>query len=187
MIIEATQSKVAMKEVMDTGLFNLKEATEHPLWIQELNHFEDHKPETEEYGITSFVYHVREPFLPMKIHKFFTQDWPGVLRSKGFFWLSNRPEFIGEVSQAGSIVRHQGLGRWWAVIPKENWPLEESFDQMIIKYWDKEFGDRRQEIVFIGLKGVPEKVIDIINKCLANEASNRATLEEIENALNARV
>lgn len=150
-IIETTLSQVDLGDVMDTGLFNLEEAQEHPLWAQELYHFKDHIPETEEYGITSFVYRARAPFDPAKLHAFFNQEWPGVVRAKGFFWLASRPEFVGEVSQAGAFVRHQGIGRWWAEVPRERWPEGADFENVLKTYWDDDYGDRRQEMVFIGL------------------------------------
>lgn len=150
-IIETTLSQVDLGDVMDTGLFNLEEAQEHPLWAQELYHFKDHVPETEEYGITSFVYRARAPFNPAKLHAFFNQEWPGVVRAKGFFWLASRPEFVGEVSQAGAFVRHQGIGRWWAEVPRERWPEGADFENVLNTYWDDDYGDRRQEMVFIGL------------------------------------
>ena len=151
-IIETNHSKVAMNEVMNTNLYDLKEAQNHPLWAQELYNPDDHTPETEEYGITSFVYRARDPFDPEKIHSFFNQEWPGVIRAKGFFWISSRPNFVGEVSQAGAFVRHQGIGKWWAAVNEEQWPDDKSFRLNINKIWAKGYGDRRQEIVFIGLK-----------------------------------
>ncbi len=151
-IIETSLSQVDMKDVIDTGLYDLEEAQEHPLWAQELYNPNEHVPETEEYGITSFVYHAREPFDPKRIHSFFSQEWPGVLRAKGFFWLSSRPDFVGEISQAGAFVRHKGIGRWWASIPKNQWPDPVAVEEVVKQYWTTEYGDRRQEIVFIGLK-----------------------------------
>ncbi len=170
-VIETTLSKVDMTEVMGTGLYNLEEAQEHPLWAQELYRPEAHVPETEEYGITSFVYHARAPFDPEKIHQFFNQEWPGVIRAKGFFWLSSRPDFVGEVSQAGAFVRHQGIGRWWAAVPKDRWPGGNEFDDMMKQYWSKDYGDRRQEIVFIGLKDQMNQsdIIEKLNKCLVEK------------------
>ena len=151
-IIETTNSKVAMNEVINTNLYDLKEAQNHPLWAQELYNPDDHTPETEEYGVTSFVYRARDPFDPEKIHSFFNQEWPGIIRAKGFFWISSRPNFVGEVSQAGAFVRHQGIGKWWAAVNEEQWPDDKSFRLNINKIWAKGYGDRRQEIVFIGLK-----------------------------------
>ena len=170
-IIETTQSQVDLDEVMDTGLFNFEEAQEHPLWAQELYNFKDPVPETEEYGITSFVYRAREPFDPEKIHSFFNQEWPGVVRAKGFFWLSSRPNFVGEVSQAGAVVRHQGIGTWWVAVPKEHWPDGSEFDEMIKQQWNKDYGDRRQEIVFIGLKDFmdEQKIREQLDACLVKE------------------
>lgn len=170
-VIETTLTQVDMNEVMDTGLFNLEEAQEHPLWAQELYNFKDHVPETEEYGITSFVYRTSEPFNPEKIYNFFNQSWPGVVRAKGFFWLSSRPDFVGEVSQAGAFVRHQGIGRWWASIPKDRWPDGPEFEEVLKQYWVKGYGDRRQEIVFIGLKSQmdEESIRKKLDECLEGE------------------
>ncbi len=152
-IIQSTLGQVDLKYIMGTGLFNFEEAQEHPLWAQELYHHKNHMPETEEYGITSFVYRARVPFDPKKIYQFFDEEWKGVIRAKGFFWIASRPDFVGEVAQAGSFVKHQGIGRWWAAIPKDKWPAGDDFETVIRKYWTDDYGDRRQEIVFIGLVG----------------------------------
>ena len=179
-IIETSHSKVAMEEVMDTKSYNLEEAQNHPLWAQELYKPNEHLPETEEYGITSFVYRAREPFNPEKIHAFFDQEWPGVIRAKGFFWISSRPDFVGEVSQAGAFVRHQGIGKWWAAVDEEQWPEGKEFRENINKIWVKGYGDRRQEIVFIGLKNQMDKnlIKNQLDKLLVKDYSFK-----IENSL----
>ena len=182
-IIETTNSKVDISKVMDTSLFNLEEAQQHPLWAQELYNPNEHLPETEEYGITSFVYRARAPFDPKKLHSFFNQEWPGVIRAKGFFWLSTRPDFVGEVSQAGAFVRHQGIGRWWAAIPTNQWPDGLDFQKVMKQYWIKNYGDRRQEIVFIGLKDDMDKEIirSTLDKCLiSNYLDTPDVFEELE-------
>lgn len=170
-VIETTLSQVDFDQVMDTGLFHLAEAQEHPLWAQELYNPDAHVPETEEYGITSFVYRARDPFDPEKIHAFFNEEWQGIVRAKGFFWISSRPDFVGEVSQAGAFVRHQGIGRWWAVIPKNLWPDGQDFEDNIKQNWVNGYGDRRQEIVFIGLKDKMDKdaVCKRLDECLVKE------------------
>lgn len=150
-IIETKHSHIDLDHILNTGLFNLEEAQEHPLWAQELYHPEQHNPETLEYGIHSFVYRNSRPFDPEKFYAFIQSDWENVVRAKGFFWLANRPDYVGELSQAGAFVRHQGIGRWWAAIPKNKWPDSADFDDLIKRYWTKEFGDRRQELVFIGV------------------------------------
>lgn len=165
-IIESIGSNVDLKEILDTGLFSLAEAQEHPLWAQELYNYKDHVPETEEYGIKSFVYRARKPFDPSKFYAFLDSEWLGVVRAKGFFWLATRPDFVGEVSQAGAFVRHQGIGRWWTVIPQDRWPRSEEFNDLIDNYWTEEYGDRRQEIVFIGIDYDEKALRDRLDKCL---------------------
>lgn len=170
-IIESSLGQVDIDQIMDTGLFRFEEAQEHPLWAQELYNFKDHVPETEEYGITSFVYRARQPFHPEKIHRFFSEEWHGVVRAKGFFWISSRPDFVGEVSQAGAFVRHQGIGRWWAAVPQNRWPDTAEFEQILKDTWNKQYGDRRQEIVFIGLKNEMDE-LDIrkrLDSCLIRD------------------
>lgn len=170
-IVESTLGQVDLDMVMDTGLFHFEEAQEHPLWAQELYNFKDHVPETDEYGIITFVYRARQPFYPKKIHQFFNEEWPGVVRAKGFFWISTRPDFVGEVSQAGAFVRHTGIGRWWAAIPQNRWPDGEAFEQVLKDHWNPQYGDRRQEIVFIGLKGEmdEEAIRKRLDECLVED------------------
>ena len=177
-VIETTNSKVSLDKIMNTGKFDLSEAQDHPLWAQELYNFKDHVPETEEYGITSFVYRERDPFDPEKLHAFFNKQWPGVVRAKGFFWISTRPDYVGEVSQAGAFVKHEGMGRWWISVPKNRWPdNNEQFEDMLKKYWTKDYGDRRQEIVFIGLSAEMDKdaIRKELDQCLVRNYLNNET------------
>lgn len=170
-IIDATFGRVDLGRVMGTGLFDFDEAQEHPLWAQELYHFKDHVPETEEYGIISFIYRARQPFHPEKLYRFFNETWDGVVRAKGFFWLATRPDYVGEMSQAGAFVRHNGMGRWWVGVPKERWPDSDAFAENFKTHWDEQYGDRRQEIVFIGLKGEMDerKIRARLDACLIED------------------
>src|ERR1044072_3905588 len=113
-IIETSFSKAPLERILDTGRFDFERAQQHPLWFKELYGFADHKPETEEYGVKNFVYRARRPFDPTKFHQFLNESWPGVIRAKGHFWIATRPQWLGELSQAGAIVRTEGLGFWWA-------------------------------------------------------------------------
>ncbi|WP_029013482.1 zinc metallochaperone GTPase ZigA [Niveispirillum irakense] len=150
-LIETAQSRVDLGRVLDTGRFDYEKAQEHPLWFQELHGFKDHKPETEEYGVSSFVYRARRPFHPEKLFQFFQEEWRGVVRAKGHFWLATRPEWVGELSQAGALVRHEAIGFWWANVPRERWPDAPDYQQAIKSKWHPVYGDRRQELVFIGI------------------------------------
>jgi G3E family GTPase len=166
-IIETIDAAVALPDILDTGLFSFEAAHRHPTWLRELNGFRSHTPETEEYGISSFVYRARRPFEPAKLGAFFEKSWPGVVRAKGFFWLATRPQWVGELSQAGALVQSEGIGYWWAAIPKKSWPQEEELIARINKGWHGVWGDRRQELVFIGNKEMDKAAITAeLDACL---------------------
>jgi G3E family GTPase len=169
-LIEADHSRVPLTAVLDTGLFEEGKAEQHPLWAKELYGFAEHAPETETYGIESFVYRARRPFHPARFRKFLNEEWPGVVRAKGHFWLATRPDWVGEMSQAGSQVTSQALGRWWAAIPKARWPQDNpSFESLLNQHWDETWGDRRQELVFIGI-GMDEAALRRrLDACLVPE------------------
>jgi G3E family GTPase len=141
--------KVPLNAVLDTGLFDFAEASKAPGWLQELRG--QHTPETEEYGIRSFVYRARRPFHPERFFNLVQKEWPGVVRSKGYFWLASNPELAGYWSQAGAVARHDAAGYWWAAMPPERWPEDPEHVAAIRKSWVDEVGDARQELVLIGV------------------------------------
>ncbi len=173
-IIETNHAQVSPRDILDTRRFDFEAAHRHPTWFKELNGFKDHVPETEEYGISSFVYRARKPFDPAKVHAFFAKSWPGVVRAKGFFWLASRAEYVGELSQAGPIVRTQAAGYWWAAVPKKNWPEDEDVVARIKRGWHDTWGDRRQELVFIGTRDMDKKTIRAeLDACLFEVATDK--------------
>lgn len=159
-----------LEKVLNTGRFDFAKAEQNPLWFKELNGFKDHVPETEEYGIRSFVYRERRPFEPMKLKAFLNKSWPGVVRAKGFFWLATRPHYVGEISQAGALIRTGKRGLWWASVPKYQWPDHREWHEAMKPYLDPVWGDRRQEIVFIGCDPMREADIRAeLDACLVPE------------------
>jgi G3E family GTPase len=145
-IVRAAHGEVPLDELLDTGRFDFDAAAEHAGWLQVLRGEE--QPETEEYGIGSFVYRQRRPFHPQRLWDAVHQAWPGVIRSKGFFWLAHRPAIVGEWSTAGPIINVGAVGTWWATQPQAQWPDE--LHERLADDWHPQFGDRRQELVFIG-------------------------------------
>lgn len=141
--------KVPLDRVLNTGLFDFDEASRAPGWLQEMRG--THTPETEEYGIRSFVYRARRPFHPDRFHELVEREWPGVVRSKGYFWLASEPAMAGNWSQAGAVARHGPAGYWWAAIPEDRWPTDTESVENIRAKWDKDVGDARQELVLIGM------------------------------------
>ena len=149
-VIETDRSQVQAEAIFDTGLFDFDAAHTHPMWAKELYGFAHHTPETEEYGISSFVYRAREPFDPARIHAVLNGDLPGVIRAKGHFWIASRPNWVAEFSLAGSMSTVSPLGGWWASVPRERWPTHPDALAEVAGKWQEPWGDRRQEIVFIG-------------------------------------
>src|SRR6056297_3537159 len=149
-IIETNHSDVTADAILDTGLFDFEKAHEHPMWAKELYGFADHVPETEEYGVTSFVYRAKAPFIPEKILAVLNGDMPGVIRAKGHFWIATRPEWVAEFSLAGALSSVKPIGTWWASVPQERWPDHASARDYMQQHWVEPWGDRRQELVFIG-------------------------------------
>ena len=171
-IIESSYSKIAAKEILNTGLFDFKEAEQSAGWIEELNKVE-HTPETEEYGISSFVFRSKKPFNPERFWNYIQNKFPNnIIRSKGLFWLSSRPNQALIWGQAGGSLKADSAGVWWSSMSFEKRIQNSVFienQKEIENDWHKDFGDRKNEIVFIG-QDIDEKQICLdLNKCLLTE------------------
>ncbi|QDL91467.1 GTP-binding protein [Paroceanicella profunda] len=149
-LIETDHARVAPEQILGTGLFNFDTAHSHPLWARELYGFADHVPETEHYGVTSFVYRARRPFHPWRVHDALNGPLPGVIRAKGHFWVATRPDWLAEFSLAGALSSVRPLGLWWAGLPASRRPDTPQAAEYFRRHWREPFGDRRQELVFIG-------------------------------------
>ncbi len=165
-ILRASFGQVPLDQILNTGLFDFEAASLAPGWLKELRG--EHVPETEEYGIGSFVYRARRPLHPQRFWDFINGDWPGVLRSKGLFWLATRMEINGVWSQAGGSCRVEPGGLWWAAVPRVEWPVEE--EAAIAAVWDEPWGDRRQELVFIGIDMDRAALVMGLDACLLDDA-----------------
>ena len=166
-IVETDFGRAPLSDILDTGLFDEEKAQEHPLWFKELYGFKDHVPETAEYGIESFVYRARRPFDPVRLNAFIARTWSGLIRAKGHFWLATRPNWVGEFSLAGATARVTPLGRWWVAVPVERWPDHPEWRRAVAGNWDEVWGDRRQELVFIGTGMDEDAIRAALDGCLA--------------------
>lgn len=166
-ILTCDHGRVSLDAILDTGLFDEEKAAQHPLWAKELYGYASHQPETEEYGIESFVYRARRPFDPAKFHAFLTTNGlDHVVRAKGHFWLATRPDWVGELAVAGAQTMTSRMGRWWASIPKNQWPDDDRFERFVAGHWDNVWGDRRQELVFIGIDMDEARIRRELEACL---------------------
>ncbi|WP_199450966.1 zinc metallochaperone GTPase ZigA [Vibrio harveyi] len=168
-ILPISNGEVELDAVLDTQSFSFEKAQQAPGWLKEMRG--EHIPETEEYGISSFAYHARRPFHPKKFYDFLhnAKDYGKLIRSKGYFWLATRPEFVGQWSQAGGIARYGVAGMFWKATPKEEWPTDQDYLDAINDIWQEPYGDMRQELVFIGQGLEQEKLIARLNECLLTE------------------
>lgn len=165
-IVRAPFGRLSLKHVVGTGLFDDAKAATYAGWARELAGI--HTPETEEYGISSFVYRARRPFHPGRLSAFFSREWPGVLRSKGFFWLATRMNEVGAWSQAGPACHTSRAGFWWASAPRLEWPPERRRE--IEAEWQEPYGDRRQELVLIGIRMDEAALRAGFDRCLLTDA-----------------
>lgn len=169
-IIETNFSKVNPTEILNTNLFDFEEAEQSAGWMEELSK-EEHTPETEEYGIGSFVYRTKIPFDPIRFWNFVQNQFPNnIIRSKGLFWLASRPEQALVWGQAGGSLKADSAGVWWSSMPFEKRIMQYAFvenQEQIESGWDDTFGDRKNEIVFIG-HHLDEKLIkSLLDNCLS--------------------
>ena len=169
-IIETNYSKVNPTEILNTNLFDFEEAEQSAGWMEELSK-DEHTPETEEYGIGSFVYRTKIPFDPIRFWDFVQNQFPNnIIRSKGLFWLASRPEQALVWGQAGGSLKADSAGVWWSSMPFEKRIMQYAFvenQEQIESGWDDTFGDRKNEIVFIG-HHLDEKLIrSLLDNCLS--------------------
>lgn len=166
-IVEASYGRIPLEEVMNTKLFNFEKSSQSAGWIKELNN--EHIPETEEYGISSFVYRKRRPFHPERLMTWL-ENWPvDVVRAKGFFWLASRNDTTGLISQAGSSIIIQAAGEWVAAYPEAELQQTLKEEPELLNKWDDIYGDRMTEIVMIGIDMNQKKIEETLDSCLLTD------------------
>jgi G3E family GTPase len=171
-IIATSFSKVDPNELLNTQLFDFEEAQNSAGWQKELEGGV-HTPETEEYGISSFVFRNQKPFHPSRLWKYLNEEYPmGIIRAKGLFWLASRPNEAINFSQAGGSSRLEKAGVWWMSMPyaeRIKYPSFIENQQYIESKWHKVWGDRMNELVFIGQDIDQATMIAALEKCLLQD------------------
>ena len=174
-IVTGEMGKVDLKYILNTGLFDFEKTSQSAGWIDELN--KEHIPETEEYGISSFVFRDKRPFHPQRFWDYLNQDWhTNIIRSKGLFWIASRKNDALNWSQAGGSLKADKAGVWWSSMPYGDRIKYEGFvdnQKDIESKWDKRFGDRQNELVIIGQGMEKETIIKEMEACLCTEKEIR--------------
>jgi G3E family GTPase len=160
--------QLPLQQVLGTGLFDFEQARTSPGWLAVMRGAEASESDT--YGIGSFVWRARRPMHPQRFFQLIHEEWPGVLRSKGWFWLASRPDAAGNWSQAGAACRHGPAGLWWSAVPRDQWPDDPDWVRDIEARSDGAFGDRRQEIVLIGNEMDETTLRQRLDACLLDDA-----------------
>jgi G3E family GTPase len=167
-IVPAVRGQVPLEAILDTRLFDADAASTTPGWLRELRG--EHTPETEEYGISSLVYQDARPFDAQRLWDFFQGgSLRGILRSKGFFWVAAEHRVAYEWAQAGGAWQVNPLGTWWAAVPRDKWPHADGERPDQRPNWDPRFGDRIQQLVFIGQHLDKERLRAALDACLLDE------------------
>ena len=171
-IITSEFGRVKSGEILNTGLFDFEEAQNSAGWQKELES-DGHTPETEEYGIGSFVFQSQKPFHPERFWNYLNIDYPqNIIRAKGLFWLASRRNDALNFSQAGGSSRLEKAGVWWCSMPYADRIRYASFvhnKNIIEARWSKQWGDRQNELVFIGQDIDIEKITAELNACLLQD------------------
>lgn len=166
-ILETDHSVTPLNVVLDTKLFDFDKASLGAGWLKELN--EEHIPETEEYGISSFVYRRKKPFHSERLMNWL-ENWPvEVVRAKGFVWLATRNNMASLLSQAGPSITIQGAGEWIASYPKEEQEQILKDEPELLTRWDDTYGDRITELVLIGIDMNQTGIEHTLDQCLLTD------------------
>ena len=171
-LLTVSRGQVDLSQVVGTGLYDEERASQMPGWVKELNG--EHTPETEEYGISSFVYRRRKPFHPKRLREVIEGGLGGALRSKGYLWIASRPEICGIWSHAGSSLQMDRGGYWFAAVDRDDWPEDPGVLEWIQEHWDPGVGDCRQEIVFIGAGMDRQRIEARLDEALVTEDEMQA-------------
>jgi G3E family GTPase len=225
-IIQSEFGRVAPEEVIGTGLFSYEKAERHADWFAE--EWGTSLPESEEYGISSFVFSAHRPFHPARLHAalLHARELTGsaseeleqkrrqrqraagatagatvvatavadtdtdttttaagphpmaaLIRSKGFVWLATRSDHYVQMHVAGGSVHMSRGGRWWADVPREQWPKDKAFKKEVLSRWQEPHGDRAQTLVCIGLHMDRAGVEAALEACLLTPAEMAAGMD----------
>lgn len=164
-IIRTRIGAIDPNEILNTGLFDFERVSTSAGWIKELQQ-ENHTPETEEYGISSFVYRRVRPFHPERLAEFMS-NWPEeIVRAKGLAWIAVKADLAASLSQAGPSIQFGPAGRWLASFPEEQQQEVFHSEPEILRKWDQTWGDRLNEIVFIGIDMNSAEIEELLDQCL---------------------
>ncbi|MCM8531129.1 MAG: GTP-binding protein, partial [Lentisphaeraceae bacterium] len=166
-IIKTDYSRVDLKEIIDTGLFDFEKASKSPLWMKTM--LGQESSEADEFNVSSFSFLSKKPFHPERFFSFINDDLDDVIRSKGTFWLANINDHAMSMQVAGALGDYGLEAKWLAAAMIDEPELVEEFADYIEESFEGPYGDRKQELVFIGTSFDKEQLIQKLNDCLLTD------------------
>jgi G3E family GTPase len=167
-IVYASKGQVSLSEVLNTKRFTFVSAAQNPGWLKELRG--EHAPETDTYGVSSFVYRARKPFHPERLETFLFHAWSrGILRAKGYIWLASRPDYPGAIALASRSCVMDPSAKWLASAPENEWDITDEERDEALASWDPIWGDRNQEVVIIGRHLDQAALREELDRCLLSQ------------------
>jgi G3E family GTPase len=181
-LIRATNGVVDPKEILNTGRFDFDKTSTSSGWIAELSK-EEHTPETEEYGIGSFVYRKRRPFHPKRLYQYLNNLPAQIVRAKGLIWLAAQGDMAATFSQAGPSIQFGPAGYWVAAMPKEQQQSLLASEPELATRWDERWGDRLTEVVIIGIEMDRIQIVKALDDCLLTDEEMEQNWNQFHNPL----
>ncbi|QIH74802.1 GTP-binding protein [Macrococcoides canis] len=167
LLIKSVNAEVNPELILNTHRFDFEKVADSAGWIKELTEgHHNHTPETEEYGISSFVYHRRLPFHPERFAYWMNHMHPSIVRAKGIVWLANYNTVACLFSQAGPSVDIKPITFWVDAMSASQKDEILSTRPEVLSEWDPEYGDRHTKFVIIGIDLDKEAIIKSLDDCL---------------------
>ena len=161
-IIETNYSKVDMKEILDTNLFDFEASTMTAGWIEALENPEelDESEEELEYGISTFVYKRREPLNRKMFYRWLEEKWDkSIIRSKGVVYFTDEMDTAYMVESAGNSKNLVPTGPWVSAMPENEKQAILIANPDLLEDWDETYQDKMNKIVFIGKNMNKDEII----------------------------
>lgn len=178
-IIRTINGKIDPKEIINTGKFDFERVANSAGWLKELQlGHENHTPETEEYGISSFTYTRKIPFHPVRFKEWSEHMPLSIVRAKGLIW--SAAEFAILFSQAGPSVNIEPISYWVAALSEQQQRQILLENPEMQDEWDVQFGDRMTKLVIIGNDLDKDRITKELDQCLLTTEEFNASWEKIE-------
>jgi len=167
-MIECVNGNVDLELILNREDFDFEEVEAYSAVQKALNSCEhdDEKACVDEYGISSFVFEEKRPFNRDSFQKLI-EDYPEeLIRTKGYIWFSDDWNHVQLFEQAGRNASVTELSEWVSA-----WP-EEEFEKVVEDYpdikddWDETYGDRCNQVVFIGKGYEKAEIVKLLYDCV---------------------